>query len=222
MIKILICGDSYCVTDPAFPGKHWSEHILNRSADYQVINLAHGGCSNALILLQLLQGLRFNPDFVIMSFTGDNRFEYDLNKNSLPRDLGSEEIAHYLKSRYTTSAGKDFSKNRALFEWLESSASENFEKLKNYFYVINCLTILDKYKIPFCYSLGGLEYKQDYTNFLRSNYLHNVIDEYQEQRLNINLWYHGQDSVPVFHINDDQVLELFANECISKVENITC
>ena len=30
-MRILVCGDSYSVTDPDFPGLHWSEKILNFS-----------------------------------------------------------------------------------------------------------------------------------------------------------------------------------------------
>jgi len=67
-MKILICGDSYCVPDPEYANLHWSEKILSSSQQTEIINLAYGGCSNALIALQLMQGLRFNPDFIIFFF----------------------------------------------------------------------------------------------------------------------------------------------------------
>ena len=219
-MKILICGDSYSVTDPLFPGMHWSERILNYSEEYSVINLATGGCSNALILLQLLQGLKFSPDFVILSFTAEGRYEFDHDATVLPINLGVSEVTDYLKTRYTTNRIENSNRNQDLERWLKFSASENFEKLKNYFYVINCLTILTKYQIPFCYSLGGLEYHQDYTNFINSNYIYNVIDDYRYERLNTNLWYHGQEARPWFHVKDERALELFSNECVERIEGI--
>ena len=86
-IKVLICGDSYCVTDPDFPGLHWSEKILNFSPDFEIANLAYGGCSNAMIALQLSQGLTLTPDFVILCFTNESRYELDKDVNALPKDL---------------------------------------------------------------------------------------------------------------------------------------
>ena len=72
-MKILVCGDSYAITDSDFPGLHWSEKILNFSPNFELCNLAYGGCSNAMITLQLLQGLNLNPNFVILSFTNEHR-----------------------------------------------------------------------------------------------------------------------------------------------------
>jgi hypothetical protein len=46
-MKILVVGDSFCVTDPSFPNLHWSEKLLNLSPEIELLNLAHGGCSNA-------------------------------------------------------------------------------------------------------------------------------------------------------------------------------
>ena len=67
-MRILVCGDSFAITDPNFPGLHWTDKILDHSADFEVCNLAAGGASNAMIALQLMQGLQLRPDFVIFSF----------------------------------------------------------------------------------------------------------------------------------------------------------
>jgi hypothetical protein len=60
-MKVLICGDSYCTNDTDYPGLHWTEKMLAQSAQLEICNLAHGGCSNAMILLQLLQGIKIQP-----------------------------------------------------------------------------------------------------------------------------------------------------------------
>ncbi len=219
-MKILVCGDSYCVTDPAFPNLHWSEKILNHSHDYEICNLAFGGCSNALIATQLLQGLQLNPDFVVLSFTNEGRYELDKDLFALPSELTSAELASYLKQRYTTNNYDiDKSKLEIVNQYKTLASSENFEKLKNYFYICFCLMTLQSRNINFCFSLGGFEYKQDYTVFLNSNFVENLVTEFGKFELHTNLWYHGNSVVPYFHVNDDKVQTLFANECISKLKS---
>jgi hypothetical protein len=220
-MKILICGDSYCVTDPSFPDLHWSEKILSHSSDYEVCNLAFGGCSNALIAMQLMQGLQLNPDFVILSFTNEGRYELDKDETALPTDLSSAELSDYIQQRYTTNHYQiDENKLNIINRYKAIASSENFEKLKNYFYICFCLMTLQSKKIDFCFSLGGFEYKQDYTAFLNSNFVENLLRDFAEFELHTNLWYHGNASVPFFHDSDEKVQSLFANECISKLKLI--
>jgi hypothetical protein len=220
-MKILICGDSYCVTDPAFPGLHWSEKILSNSQNYEVCNLAYGGCSNALIAMQLLQGLRLKPDFVVLSFTNEGRYELDKNSDALPMDLSAAELSAYLKERYTTNRYSiDKSKLDIINQYKNIASSDNLEKLKNYFYICFCLMTLQSQKINFCFSLGGFEYKQDYTALLNSNFVKNLVSDFKEFELQTNLWYHGNLHSPFFHVKDARVQQLFANECISRLERV--
>lgn len=220
-MKILICGDSYSITDPSYPGLHWSEKILNYSPDVEVINLAFGGCSNALIALQLLQGLRFSPDFIIFSFTNDDRYEFDNDVSAMPNSLSSDEISNYIKTRYITNKYKlDSRINESFMQWLVEAASPNFEKLKNYFYILFCLMTAEKQKINFCFTLGGFEYKQDYTMLLNSNFIKNLIVDYKDKELMTNLWSYPVNPHSFFHVTDDKAQTLFANECISHIEKL--
>lgn len=218
-MKVLICGDSYCVTDPAYPGLHWSEKILDCSADIEVINLAYGGCSNALVTMQLLSGLRFKPDFVVFSFTSDARYEFDRDKKSCPVNFSPDEIAAYIKNRYQTNNYTLTSQQEtALASWLTES-SESFERIKNYFFVLLCLTLTKTQQIPFCYSLGGFAYQQDYVGFLNQHFVQNILAEFDQYQLRTNLWYYGdwQTNSPCFHVEDESVQQLFANECVQHV-----
>lgn len=219
-MKILICGDSYCVTDPSFPGLHWSEKILDRSHRYEILNLAYGGCSNALIVMQLLQGLRLQPDFVVLSFTDFGRYEIDKDPKALPADMSSQEIAWYLKERYVTNnydIPADISK--IINQYRTLACSENLEKLKNYFFISFCLMTLRSSKINFAFSLGGFEYDQDYTVLLNSNFVKNLLQDFHDHELPLNLWYHGRELSPFFHVKDDKVQTLFANQCIEMIES---
>jgi hypothetical protein len=215
-MKILVCGDSYSVTDPDFPGLHWSEKILNYSPDFELCNQAFGGCSNAMITLQLLQGINLNPDFVILSFTNEHRYELDKDVTALPVDLSALGLANYQKSRYTTNM---YTRDNDIDRWLAGKCSDNFEKLKNYFYISFCLQTLHQLDIPFAFSLGGFEYQQDYPALINNNYVHNFIKDYTDYELKTNLWYHGQKSKPWFHVDSDKVQALYANECLFRINN---
>ena len=222
-MKVLICGDSYCVTDPDYPGLHWTEKMSAQSAQLEVCNLAYGGCSNAMILLQLLQGIKAQPQFVILSFTAHGRYELDKDKSVFPRDFSIEEIADYQKKRYTTNNYEIDKKQLDMInQWQLLAASDNIEKLKNYFYISFCLMYLKHNNIPFCYSLGGFEHKQDYITLINSNYIENLLVAHQTNELAINLWYHGNKSRPFFHVDDDNVHTLFANECMKYIKERLC
>ena len=217
MKKILICGDSFCVPDKAFPNLHWTEKLLAMSAHIEIWNFASRGASNALITMQLLQGLKLQPDFVILSFTGEHRYEKDRDEHAVPYDLNPESISAYLRNRYLHLIDAN----------LTNTLSTNFEKIKNYFYIIMCLQTLTMRKIDFCFSLGGFEYRQDYASLLRSNFLRNDIMDYAQNELAINLWEHmvtnPRDSVqPKFHVRKEEIHTLFANECLARVEKATC
>ena len=215
-MKILVCGDSFCVTDPRYPGQHWTEKLLNMSGDIEICNLAYGGCSNALIVLQLLQGLQLNPDFVVLSFTNHDRYEYDKQEDACPEGLNAESLAAYIKQRYTTNRYEDnAAKNDLTNRWILSARSENFEKLKNYFYIDYCLSMLQSRSIRFCYSLGGFEYQQNYNQLINSNFVPNTLVNYAKFELPLNLWYHRDKSkpAPYFHVSKQEIQTFFANEC---------
>ena len=223
MSKILICGDSFCVTDPDYPGLHWSEKILNHSPDFEVHNMSYGGCSNALILLQLLQGLKSNPDFVILSFTSLDRYELDFDPFAVPRSSEPEEISSYIKKRYTTNCylNIDPTQKDIIDRYRTIGSSDNFERLKNYFYICLCLQTLFVQGINFCFSLGGFAYQNDYIELLNSNFLKNWISHYHDRELTMKLWYHQTDKPrPYFHVDNNDVHAFFADECIKKLTHV--
>ena len=215
MKKILICGDSFCVTDPKFPMLHWSEKLLEKSENINVFNLANQGCSNALITEQLLRGLLLAPDFVILSFTAPLRFETDNNIDAKPYSLTADDFKTYQASRYIMQA----SGTRAIVDKLKLS-SRNFEELKNYFHILTCLMTLQAQNINFLFSLGGFE--KNYTTLLRSNYVKNFIPLFDQKEMSINLWDHSDNTisknVPIFHVSNGIIHDQFANECLSRID----
>lgn len=170
--------------------------------------------------MQLLQGLRLQPDFVVLSFTDFGRYEIDKDPKALPVDMTSHEIARYLNERYVTNnydIPADISK--IINQYRTLACSENLEKLKNYFFISFCLMTLRSSKINFAFSLGGFEYDQDYTVLLNSNFVKNLLQDFHDHELALNLWYHGNELSPFFHVKDDKVQTLFANQCIEMIES---
>lgn len=220
-MRILICGDSFAITDPRYPGLHWSERILDHSADFEVANLAAGGASNAMISMQLLQGLKLNPDFVIFSFTTEGRYEFDSDINTQLQDVTAEELANFQKRRWTTNCFRETVPENLWHlaqRYHNLAASESFEWLKNYMFIAFCLQTAQEKNIRFAYSLGGFEYQRNWQQNLRSVFVDNMIAPYSSHEIAVNLWYYKNDtSNPVFHVDNPEVHTLFANECIARI-----
>ena len=222
--KVLVCGDSFFTLDPDFPGLHWSEKLLaSTPPTYELHNLSHGGDSNALISLQLMQGLEFKPDFVILSFTTAHRHELDNNKNACPHDFTLESINASRINRYkSTSQLENMTPSQIeMFEqWSTLIISDDFEILKNYFIICHCLTLLEKEKIPYCYSLGGFSYAANPFLIIQNNFIKNYFTETSDKCLKINLWnYIAHKMRPYFHVDDESVQTSFANECRYHLKN---
>jgi len=221
--NVLICGDSFGVVDPDYPGLHFSEKILNATPPvFELNNLAHGGDSNALITLQLMQGLQFKPDFVIVLFTSTHRHETDKDVNvHYPKDLKVDELNEFRHNRYSTQQGSKNSINHNLVDqWNSQYISDDFEIMKNYFLIHYCLQSLKEHKIPFCYSIGGMKHAINYSAIVDKHFIKDNIINYTDQSLKINLWNHNNNKErPYFHVDNDDVQTAFANECIYHLRN---
>lgn len=222
-MRILVCGDSFAITDPDYPELHWSEKILNHSADIELCNLAAGGASNAMIAMQLLQGLQLKPDAVIFSFTTEGRYELDHNTTAIPKAITAAELADFQKQRWITNSFinvVDKTRLDAIDRWRTLAASESFEWLKDYFLIAFCLQTAQINKLKFAYSLGGFEYRRDWHQNLRQNFIENIIADYNDNEISINLWYHQSlNNAPLFHVVSNEAQTLFANHCLQKLDN---
>ena len=156
---------------------------------------------------------------MIFSFTDAGRYEFDNDINALPKDFTDLEIASYIKRRFTTNKNEqDIEKIKTTDRWVLTAASENMEVIKNHMYILNCMMVCDRQAIPFCYNLGGFMFGRDLGSFINSNYMKNLVNEYRDQELMTNLWnYKIKESRPWFHVMDDSIQSLFANECIDHI-----
>ena len=127
--RILICGDSFGTTDHNFPGLHFSEKLT----DCEVLNLSQGGASNAMIQVQLYQGLELMPTHVILLFTAQWRAEYNIYASgatnaelkhcvsgAMTEEWTLKNIQAFNQNSYTTSAHlRAFPKSRHIIDAYE-------------------------------------------------------------------------------------------------------
>lgn len=96
--KLLICADSFCAEEK-IDKKRWAWwNLLARDLNAETINLSIVGASNFNIFLQLEEGLKHNPDYILVSLTAPNRIEetrpkYDgLNSEFEPLDVTYKDL----------------------------------------------------------------------------------------------------------------------------------
>lgn len=233
MTRILLCGDSFGVTDHNFPGLHFSEKLQ----DCEIINLARGGASNAMIDVQLHQGLQHAPTHVILLFTAQWRAEYNIYLSGVT----NAELKHCVPGNKTTNWSVDnmkaFNENTYITSpYLRvqgvnhiTDAYENHLKyyfvdygtIKTYFLIMGMLDRLTILGIPFCFSFGGFDkdYIECRDRIFPANYLKNTIEGYFDRKIELNLWdYADQNNkpdkqVPKHHVIDDAVQTKFAEQC---------
>lgn len=227
-MKILICGDSFCVPDPKFPLLHWSEKIAKVNSDYHLDNIAIQGCTNAQICLQVNQGIKFlRPDFVIISFTQYDRYEIDRNLTAKFDSNSAPDLRKFYFDRYHTNMydlPETQEKIRIINRYQTLAASENFEKIKNYFYIEMICNKLTVQGIPFCFSLGGFCFTIDYNQFLEYNKFDCVTQKYSNQVIKTNLWSNElaiKRSQAIFHNENEQTQSAFASECVEHLRKIS-
>ena len=245
--KILICGDSFALTDKRYPELHFSEKIKKKIPDCEIINLAIGGHSNSLIELQVRQGLQFDPDAIIIVFTDIWRTEF-LRSDSpyfnevikevvdYPRQPKWQTIRNHNLKKYISSAHlnqptipKADSANQIIeiFNNLQKYTDDDYLLIKNYFIISSIFNLLTIKNIPFCFNLGGIGYKFDekpsfkdklVDQLLPKHFLPNEFVEHSDKEIDIDLWkYADHFNGPYFHVEDEAIQIEFANQCIAKL-----
>ena len=213
--KILICGDSFAQDDPRHTGLHFSQKISKSFPiiDWKICNMGVEGASNRLIAQQLLQGMKYEPDFVILLFSAATRREFELDKKlyPAPRSLNPEDIVNWNKTRYDF-GGHMIHRNtdRKLM-----SPDDDIKNLESLLISAYCLEFLSQRKIGFCWSEGGLP-EFDYAG----NFMSDPFGDYQNKRIPLNLWPHGINDTkrdPTFHVADNDLQESFANMCLNHI-----
>ena len=224
MTKILIVGTSHATPDANYLGIHWSEKILDHNPDYEILNFAIGGSTNAMINFQLHQGLRFNPDFVIMLFSTPERFVVDNDsKAKLPALTNHMDVVDYNFKRYTTTSllNQKSPEYDIFSRFVTLVNSQEFDVMDTYFHIEGMMNLLEQKDIPFCFSWGGAPPAR-WSQALDNNFILNDLGRFEKNRVITNLTEHSDftDNAPAFHVTDPAVHQQFANECILHIEKV--
>ena len=97
-MKLAVCGCSFSATvEGEYANTHWSELLAN-TMDYELINFARQGISNAAIRVQLDEAIAQHADYVCIGFTTEDRIELPLGKFQKVKD-GSPNHTAYMDKR---------------------------------------------------------------------------------------------------------------------------
>lgn len=209
--KVLICGDSFAEDDAKYPGLHFSNKIANSFPiiDWKIYNLASSGSSNRAIAQQMLQGMMYDPDFVILLFTGSNRIETERNANEPARSLNPEDIVNWNRLRYTLNTE---SMLHVRSENGDSIVDQEVVDMQNIITAGFCLEYLKNRNIGYCWMFGGLA-----TFDHSKTYTVNPLLEHENKKIPLNLWKHSIGDDPSFHVADEKTQESFANMCLNHI-----
>jgi len=212
--KVLICGDSFAQDDPRYPGLHFSQKIANSFpiVDWKLYNLASEGSSNRAIAQQMLQGMMYNPDFVILLFTGSNRIETERNSGDPARSLNPEDIVNWNRKRYTLNTE---SMLYVRSENGDSIVDQEVIDMQNIITAGFCLEYLKNRNIDYCWMEGGL--RSISKTIYEKNYIANPLLDHKLTQIPLNLWDHSNGDDPLFHVDSEEIQESFANMCLNHI-----
>ena len=212
--KVLICGDSFAQDDPRYPGLHFSQKIANSFpiVDWKLYNLASNGSSNRAIAQQMLQGMMYNPDFVILLFTGSNRIETERNSGDPARSLNPEDIVNWNRKRYTLNTE---SMLHVRSENGDSVVDQEVVDMQNIITAGFCLEYLKNRNIGYCWMDGGL--RSISKTIYEKNYIANPLLDHKLTQIPLNLWTHSNGPEPSFHVDSEEIQESFANMCLNHI-----
>lgn len=213
--NLLVCGDSFMITDPGYPGLHWSEKL---GPNVNVSNFAMGGSTNGMIATQVRQGLNFNFDAVVIGFTSSGRVAIDKDKLQNITKAEINDIINDNGARWTTDCYEDsISYNQRLsLTDVKNFASMDMIKLSEYYIILSTLYLLTNKNIPFIFSMGGISITDKLLDWYS---VPNELEKFNDFQLTMNLWdYPLHKRSPYFHVDDEKTQTNFATTVLSMLK----
>ena len=186
-MKIIACGCSFMAVDKKAQGTHFTEIIANQLRG-DLKSYAKMGASNFVIRLQVEEALRQNPSLILIGFTSSDRIEISNSKFELGKGIRNIQYssAHKLPEFFNNLAGTvsapitnfllnpvhldekiDSEKLNALKYWTTNLYDSQIKTQSDFYIVQSALYLLEKSKIPFIFTRGGLTgfSYDEWTNF---------------------------------------------------------
>ena len=160
----------------------------------------------------MLQGMMYNPDFVILLFTGSNRIETERNSGDPARSLNPEDIVNWNRKRYTLNTE---SMLYVRSENGDSIVDQEVIDMQNIITAGFCLEYLKNRNIDYCWMEGGL--RSISKTIYEKNYIANPLLDHKLTQIPLNLWDHSNGDDPLFHVDSEEIQESFANMCLNHI-----
>jgi hypothetical protein len=200
MKKLLVVGDSFMTRDPRYPGEHWSEML----PEYSVIMRSVSGSSNAIIAYEFVQGLKLNPDAVVMGFTMPDRIEFVIPPGRAP-GTGYENTIWYSSSSSALTTDQQLAAD--LFRATTDDVMNTFKSMliaKSMF--LEC----ERRKIPYAFNWNGL-HGANKAGYPVPSILADIVTDFAARRCS-NLNGHVFKMIPGFHNDDPECQKRMADE----------
>ena len=200
MKKLLVVGDSFMRPDLNFPGQHWSEML----PEYEIIMFSQSGSTNGMIAWQFFEGLKLDPDAVILGFTMPDRIEFRLDEKQ-------QKIS---KRIWSSNGHQNLTPDQRLaVDYYVALSDDQMNRFRSCVMVRSLLLTCEYQGIPYAYTLNGL-----FNNLTRLPYpsdpdVNNILKEFFHRMCATNLaTYSLWKSSPGFHTDDPVWQQRFAQE----------
>jgi len=190
--KLLVVGDSFMHPDQDFPGQHWSEML----PEYEIIMRSISGSSNGMIAYQFVQGLKLNPDAVVMGFTMPDRIEFRIPPGR----------PHYNSNRIWYSSGNSEldADQRLAVDIFRATTDDVMNRFKSMLMAKSMFLECERRRLPYAVNYNGL-HGANLAHPTADPIIQDIVDEFSSRRCT-NLNGHVFKMNPGFH-NDDPVCQ---------------
>lgn len=198
--KLLVVGDSFMRTDPDFPGQHWSEML----SEYDVIMNSQSGASNGIIAHKFFEGMKQNPDAVVLGFSLPGRVEFRHNDS------------------WVTDAKEGLTKDHYLATDLYNALScQDMNHFKSCTIALALLSYCELKRIPYAWSLNLLFSNLSKLPYPSDPTVQEILGDFLYRLTPTNLATHWNPKpIPGFHVDDPEWQSRFANEVKTLLQSV--
>jgi hypothetical protein len=200
MKKLLVVGDSFMHPDTNFPGQHWSEML----PEYEIIMLSQPGSTNGMIAWQFFEGLKLNPDAVVLGFTEPNRIEFE----------ATAEQQKIFKRKWLSNGHMSLTNDKKLaVDYYVALSDDQMNRFKSCVIARGLFLTCESQGITYAYTLNGLFNNLHQLPYPSDPNVNNILGDFALRMCATNLsTYPNFKQSPVFHTDDPAWQQRFAQE----------
>lgn len=200
MKRLLVVGDSFMCPDTDYPGEHWSEML----PEYDVIMRGVSGSTNGIIAYEFFQGLKLNPDAVVMGFTMSDRIEF-LIPSGRPPGQDYENLIWCSSSSSALNTDQ-----RLAVDLFRATTDDAMNTFKSMLIAKSMFLECERRRLPYAFNWNGL-YGANKTGNPVPSMIADIVNDFAARRCS-NLNGHVFKMHPGFHNDDPECQKRMADE----------